>query len=93
MSGVTGAGFMPPYFSEGRHIQARNGALNLQAATANVAAQNHDTPYYTRNYSLLDHLFELAANPKAPGTGVPFRVAHTAYEEHLARGPSSAQRR
>jgi hypothetical protein len=92
MSGVSAAGYLPPYFSEGRHIQARNGAMNLQAATANVAAQNRDTPFYHDNYSLMTQLFEQAANPKAPGTGVPFRVAHTAYEEHLALGPSTALR-
>lgn len=86
------SGFMPPYFPEGRHIQARNGALDLQAATANVAAQNHDTPFYNDKYSLMTQMFELAANPRAPGTGVPFRVAHTAYEEHLKLGPSTAMR-
>lgn len=93
MSGVSAAGFMPTYFGEGRHIQARNGAMDLPAATANVAAQNRAAPHYTNQFTLLNHLFEMAANPKAPGTGVPFRVAHTAYEEHLARGPSTAQRR
>ncbi|HZG28146.1 hypothetical protein SAMN05421890_4076 [Ensifer adhaerens] len=84
------SGFMPPYFPEGRKIQAQNGAFNLQAATANVAEAHRDTPYYNDKYSLQSQLFELAANPKAPGTGVPFRVAHTAYEEHLKRGPSTA---
>ncbi len=86
------SGFMPPYFPEGRRIQAQNGAMNLQAATANVAAANHDTPYYHGDYSLLTQMFELAANPKAPGTGVPFRVAQTAYEEHLKLGPTTALR-
>jgi hypothetical protein len=78
-----------PYFPEGRHIQARNGALNIQAATATVRAENHDTPYYHGDYSLLRQMLDTALTPKAPGTGVPFRVAHTAYEEHLARGPST----
>ena len=91
MSRVSGHhGFMQPYFPEGRHIQAQNGAMNLQAAEANVRAQNHDTPYYHGDYSLQTQMFELAANPKAPGTGVPFQVAHTAYQEHLKLGPSTA---
>jgi hypothetical protein len=86
------SGFLPPYFPEGRKIQAQNGAMDLQSATANVRAQNHDTPYYHGDYSLYTQMFELAANPKAPGSGVPFRVAQTAYEEHLKRGPSTAVR-
>lgn len=83
------SGSMPPYFSEGRKIQANNGAMNLQAATANRAAQHHDTPYYHDGYSLLSQMLEMAANPKAPGSGVPFQVAHTAYQEHLKLGPST----
>ncbi|HWU61807.1 MAG TPA: hypothetical protein VN112_07270 [Ensifer sp.] len=84
------SGSMPPHFPEGRKIQANNGATNLQAAAANRAAENHDTPYYHGDYSLLTQLMELAANPRAPGSGVPFRVAHTAYQEHLKLGPSTA---
>jgi hypothetical protein len=84
------SGSMPPYFPEGRKIQANNGAMNLQAAAANRAAQHHDTPYYHDGYSLLSQMLEIAANPKAPGTGVPFQVAHTAYQEHLKLGPSTA---
>ena len=87
MSKVSGPS--TPYFPEGRHILARNGALNIQAASANVRAENSSTPYYHDDYSLLRQLLDQTMNPKAPGTGVPFRVAHTAYEEHLARGPSS----
>ncbi len=83
------SGSMPPYFPEGRKIQANNGAFNLQAATANLAAQHRDTPYYHDDYSLLTQMFEMAANPKAPGSGVPFQVAHTAYQEHLKLGPST----
>lgn len=83
------SGPMPPYFPEGRKIQANNGAFNIQAATANLRAENHDTPYYHDNYSLLSQMLELASNPKAPGSGVPFRVAHTAYEEHLKLGPTT----
>lgn len=93
MSSVSASnGFMPPYFPEGRRILAQNGALNLQAAEATIRAQNHDTPYYHDDYSLQTQMFELAANPKAPGTGVPFQVAHTAYQEHLKLGPSTAFR-
>ena len=84
------SGPMPPYFPEGRRIQANNGAFNIQAATANVRAEHHDTPYYHDGYGLLSQMLEIAANPKAPGTGVPFRVAHTAYEEHLKRGAATA---